>query len=322
MTATRVALGLAALGDVTFTEALDLATGLGFRAFDIQLDSTLAMTRSLPADPVATAELLARELSAHDAEIVCVSNVRDAELLLGPYGQHTDAVRTGDRPAKIRHARAAARHAIDVAAALRCRHVRLYFGCPDHLLMFPWHGLPLTWRHNVERMVEAIAGLLDHAADRGVTVCVEPHPRQVVFDLPSLLDARSLLAETARSIGLCLDPANLAAGGIDPYSYVYALPEPPQFVHMKDVEFWSLPTVPPGPGWKHYGRGRPVRFRNTGSGSLEWPRLRDSLVDIGFTGVAVVEFEDLMVNRSVGLARARAATEELFAAPGTEAQWW
>ena len=80
---------------------------------------------------VAGLELLTGLLDRHGISVGCLSNSRDTQLLLGPYGPHTDTVCDGDPDAKRAHALLHARATIRLAAAIGAPQVRLYFGCPD-----------------------------------------------------------------------------------------------------------------------------------------------------------------------------------------------
>lgn len=318
-----IALGSAAFGDYDLPTALSLTAAAGFTALDLQLDSTLVTTQSV--DLTSDGGLAQMRRSVEDAglTVACVSNVRDVELLLGPHGRHSDGVLRGGANQKIAHARRAALRTVDAAVALGTPYVRLFFGCPDHLLAFPWHGFDESWSENLRILVAQAAEILEYAARRDVLICVEPHPRQAIFDRPSLDEARALLATRGHNIGLCLDPANLVAGGLDALNYIISLACPPEFVHFKDVEVWSAATTPRGPGWRRYGPGRPVRFRAVGDGDLRWPRIRDALVDLDFDGTVVVEHEDLLTSRMPSLRHALAAAQRLFASDATAvAQWW
>lgn len=319
---TGPALGLAAFGDHDLPDALARAAAAGFTAVDLQLDSTLPMTGSVDLTSEAGLARLRDQVAAEGLTAVCVSNVRDAELLLGPHGRHSDGVLVGSAAQKRAHAVRWSRWTVDAAVALGSPFARLYLGCPDHLLMFPWHGLAAGWSENLEVLAASAAEVFGYARERGVTVCVEPHPRQAIFTLPSFQQASRLLADDGHRLGMCLDPANLVAGGLDALEYVEAMTAPPEFVHFKDVETGPSGRSPRGPGWRQYGPGRPVRFRNAGRGELPWPSLRDRLFDLGFAGTVVIEFEDLTVPREAGIADALDAARRLFAGPTTREQWW
>lgn len=314
----RIALGSAAYGDVECTAVVAATAELGFTGLDLQIDSTQPFGRTLDADRLAS------ELSAQAIDAVCVSNVRDVELLMGPHDFHSDAVLAGPPAAKIAHARQQARRTIELAARLDVAFVRFFFGCSDHLLQFPWHGLKYDWDDNVAALAERSAELFAYATASGVTICLEPHPRQTVYDLPSLLRFRALMATNGFDVGLCFDPANVLAAGHDPVAFVHHLDRPPEFVHFKDVERWASPTPPRGPGWKRYGPGPQVRFRSAGKGELPWMRLRDALFDLGFEGTVVIEYEDLLTRREVGIPEALEIARRLFDldVDATQAQWW
>jgi sugar phosphate isomerase/epimerase len=306
-----VALGMAVFSGMTWRPALDQALRHGYASLDVQLDSDSQLTRSLIRDGVDRF----REYATHQGlKIVCLSNVRDAELLLGPHSAHTDAMCAGSRDDKVRHALEWCMRIITWAGELDVPHIRLYFGCTDHLLMFPWYGYESSWHANVAAFVEGVAEIMDFAANHNVTVCVETHPRLALFRMDAWEEAHAQLAGRGHRLGLCFDPANVMAGGLDPYSYLEALSVPPQIVHVKDVEMWSASTPPPGDGWRRYGPGALSRFRDFGHGKLDWPGIGRILTRRGFDGTFVAEFEDPTVTVAESLARTAAPLSAWIAA--------
>ena len=72
--------------------------------------------------------------------MACVSNSRDAQLLLGPHGPHTDPVWPGSAVEKREHALQCALGAIRLAERLGTPVVRLLVGCPDFARGLLWWG--------------------------------------------------------------------------------------------------------------------------------------------------------------------------------------
>ncbi|SEN20438.1 sugar phosphate isomerase/epimerase family protein [Actinacidiphila rubida] len=308
-----LAVGMAVYSDLDWRSAVDRAAAEGYRALDLQLDSDSLLTQSMQRDGTA---VLARHLAHRGLTVACVSNVRDTELLLGPHTAHTDALCPGDAPRKEAHARAWAHRVLTWAQELSAPLVRMYFGCPDHLLMFPWHGYPADWPDNVRIFASKVAGIAADAESRGLRLCVETHPRQALFRVAAIDQARARFARDGLGLGLCFDPANIEAGNLDAHGYLGALSPAPEVVHLKDVEIWRASTPPPGPGWRSYGPGAMCRFRDFGRGQLDWDRLGRGLTAAGFTGTLVAEFEDATAPRAVSILRATAAIRDWIRANG------
>ncbi|MEO6084701.1 MAG: TIM barrel protein, partial [Umezawaea sp.] len=286
-----IALGLclAAWGDLP--EALDAARATGVDAVDLPTDTTSGLVDAdrWAGDPDYR-ERLRESLSG--LAVTCVSNSRDTQLLLGPHGPHTDPVLTGTPDEKRAHALRHAEQAIRIAADLGAPQVRLMLGVPDLSRWLSWWHSDVSWADNVEAWLDAAAPVLKLAAEHGVALLVEPHPKQVAYDPDS---ARALL--DAADVRLCLDVANLAAVGYDPVSVVRGWGTRLGAAHAKDLQRWTGTDRPPGAGWSRYGPGPAIRFRALGSGDLPWPGVVAALLDEGFRGVLYVEHEDALLPR-------------------------
>ena len=292
----QLGLCLASYSDQGLGMALKQASGLGALCLDLPSDTTLGLAdarrclreRSFLDD-------LARALS--DSVVTCVSNSRDAQLLLGPHGPHTDAVATGTADEKRAHARDCILGSIRLAERLGARAVRLLVGCPDFARWLSWPGSQVSWSDNVSEFFAHADPLLRAANDAGLKVLLEPHPKQVIYDRQS---AECLLAASARWPGLlalCIDPANLAAMGHDAVTSVAGWGGRMLAVHAKDLERSTATAGQAGHGWSRYGPQPPVRFRALGLGELDWRRIINTLLDEDFEGVIYVEHEDLLLPR-------------------------
>lgn len=291
-----IALGLclAAWGDLP--EAVDAARATGVDAVDLPTDTTSGL---VDADRWATDRAYRSRLreALSGLAVTCVSNSRDTQLLLGPHGPHTDPVLAGTPDEKRSHALRHAEHAIRIAADLGAPQVRLMFGVPDLSRWLSWWHSDVSWADNVEAWLDAAAPVLKLAAEHGVRVLVEPHPKQVAYDPDS---ARRLL--DAADVRLCLDVANLAAVGYDPVSVVRGWGNRLGAAHAKDLQRWTGTDRPPGAGWSRYGPGPAIRFRALGSGDLPWPGVVAALLDEDFRGVLYVEHEDALLPREQSVA--------------------
>ncbi|GAA4640504.1 hypothetical protein GCM10023196_106230 [Actinoallomurus vinaceus] len=296
----RVAVGLclAAWGGSGLTAALEHAALAGADAVDLPTDTTSGLLdlARWSEDETYRTEL---RMALANVRVGCVSNSRDTQLLLGPHGPHTDPVLDGPVRAKREHA---LRHALDtvrLAADLGVPYARLMFGVPDVARWLSWWHSPVSWADNVTAWCEQARPVLALAAEYGVTLLVEPHPKQVAYDRQSarrLLDAAAL-AEPRATVRICLDPANLAATGHDPVDAVRGWGTDLGAAHAKDLQVWRGADAPRGAGWSRYGPGPPIRFRALGAGGLAWPSIVSALLDEDFHGVLYVEHEDALLPR-------------------------
>jgi sugar phosphate isomerase/epimerase/N-acetylglucosamine kinase-like BadF-type ATPase len=314
-----VGLCLAAWGGAGLPAALDQAALVGADAVDLPTDTTSGL---LDLARWAREEDYRAELrtAVTDAGVDCVSNSRDTQLLLGPHGPHTDPVLAGSPAAKREHA---LRHGLDtvrLAADLGARHVRLMFGVPDVARWLSWWHSEVSWADNVAAWREEAAPILALAAEHGVTVLVEPHPKQVVYDRAS---ARQLLdAAGDAPVRLCVDAANLAATGHDPVDAVRGWGEALGAAHAKDLQRWRGAEAPRGAGWSRYGPGPPFRFRALGAGELPWPEIVATLLDEGFHGVLYVEHEDALLPREQSVAGSVRLLRDLLPRSSPQGRTW
>ncbi|GAB2914050.1 sugar phosphate isomerase/epimerase family protein [Streptomyces mayteni] len=320
MSAGPIELGLclAAFAPAGLDGALAAAARDGVRVVDLPADSTFGLVDpDRLADAGHHAELRAR-LAAAGVEVGCVSNSRDTQLLLGPHGPHTDPVSPGPPEAKRAHGLRAALGTVRLAAGLGAPLARLMLGVPDLARWLSWWGSEVSWQDNVDAWAEAAAPILELADESGVRVVVEPHPKQVAYDPAS---ARALLA-AADGVGLCVDPANLAATGHDPVRAVRGWGDRLAAVHAKDLQRWRDPGDPPGAGWSRYGPGPAIRFRTLGAGELPWPSIVAALLDEGYRGVLYVEHEDALLPTAQGAATSLAALRALLPNERAEGRTW
>jgi len=319
----RLGLCAAAFGDGPLETALDAILASGVDVIDLPTDSTLRLLPGVAAleDP-AYAERLTGLLDRHGISVGCLSNSRDTQLLLGPHGPHTDTVCDGDPDAKRAHALRHARATIRLAAAIGAPQVRLYFGCPDFARWLTWGSAPVSWEDNIEAFAEAAEPLLAECRAAGLLLCVEPHPKQVLFDVASARRALERLKEYADVLRICLDPANIATLGYDPVGVVTGWGPSLGAVHVKDLERWPSPDRPTAPGWVAYGPQPPIRFRSLGRGTLPWPQMIDALLAEGYTGVVYIEHEDVLLPRDQSIAVAARRLAELLPVTPAEGRTW
>jgi sugar phosphate isomerase/epimerase len=322
----RLGLCLAAFGGTGLRAALAEVASYGPLCLDLPTDTTLGLVdaRRCRTDAGYRDEVAA-VLAGAQAEgqpVACVSNSRDAQLLLGPHGPHTDPVWPGSADEKREHAVRCAIGSIRLAERIGTPVVRLLVGCPDFARWLSWWGSNVSWADNVDEFFTQAEPVLRAAREAGVVVALEPHPKQVIYDRAS---AELLFAggpQWADTLALCVDPANLAAMGHDPVEAVRGWQARLTAVHAKDLQTWTSYGDPAGRGWSRYGPGPPVRFRALGLGMLNWPAIVSTLIDEGFEKVLYVEHEDVLLPRRQGILRSLSVLREFLPGEVAEGRTW
>jgi sugar phosphate isomerase/epimerase len=322
----RLGLCLAAFGGMSLDAALTEVASYGPLSLDLPTDTTLGLVdaRRCFSDTGYRDEVAAELASAAERgqPVSCLSNSRDAQLLLGPHGPHTDPVWPGTATQKREHAVRSAIGTIRLAERTRTPVVRLLVGCPDFARWLSWWGSDVCWADNIGEFFTQAEPVLQAAREAGVVVALEPHPKQVIYDRAS---AELLFAADPRwtdVLALCVDPANLAAIGHDPAEAVRGWQARLIAVHAKDLQIWAGSGGPPGRGWSRYGPGPPVRFRALGLGTLNWPAIVSALIDEDFKNVLYVEHEDVLLPRTQSIMRGLRFLSEFLPCAVAEGRTW
>jgi sugar phosphate isomerase/epimerase len=322
----RLGLCLAAFGGTSLETALTETSGFGPLCLDLPTDTTLGLidgrrcfSDSRYRDEIAT---VLTGPAAHSWPVTCISNSRDAQLLLGPHGPQTDAVLAGSAEDKREHALQCAIGSIRLAERIGADTVRLLVGCPDFSRWLSWWGSDVSWADNIAEFFEQAEPLLLAAREADVVIALEPHPKQVIYDRVSAELLFAAGTQWAGTLALCVDPANLAAMGHDPVEAVRGWQARLAAVHAKDLQTWNGGRAPAGHGWSRYGPGPPVRFRALGLGTLGWPAIVSTLIDEGFDQVLYVEHEDALLPRRQSIMRSLSVLRELLPSAAAEGRTW
>ena len=319
---------LAAFGGAGLPMAVKVAAELGVAVVDLPTDSPLRLVS--PRGGKRGAAQLTRDevgyvkaqLSGAGLTVHCVSNSRDTQLLLGPHDSATDTILPGSRAEKQAYGLAAALRTVTLAAELGAPYARLQLGCPDYGRWLTWPGAHTSWQQNIDELVDRTGPVLRRATELDVVVVLEPHPKQVLYDLLSTRAVLDALRGWPGRVRLCLDPANLAAVGYDPMVVVRGWGRDLAMVHVKDLQTWSAGDAPVGPGWCRYGPGPPIRFRALGLGELPWTRMIATLLDEGFTGPMYIEHEDTTLPRAQAIRQAVRRVREALPEGPPEGRTW
>jgi len=322
----RLGLCLAAFGGTAPQKALAEAASYGPLCLDLPTDTTLGLVDARrcfsDADYLDEVAGMLAGAVAQGQQVACVSNSRDAQLLLGPHGPHTDPVWPGSATEKREHAVQCAIGAIRLAERTRTPVVRLLVGCPDFARWLSWWGSDVSWADNIDEFFTQAEPLLRAAREAGVVVALEPHPKQIIYDRASAELLFTVGAQWTDTLALCVDPANLAAVGHDPVEAVRGWQARLVAVHAKDLQTWTGSGAPPGRGWSRYGPGPPIRFRALGAGTLNWPMIVSALIDEGFENILYVEHEDVLLPRSQSILRSLSLLREFLPGEAAEGRTW
>lgn len=318
----RPGLCMASFGDQRLSEALNAIEFWGDLCLDIPTDST---SRLVDLDTYATHAAnytgQLRPLLA-DHTVTCLSNSRDAQLLLGPHGPQTDQITEGSEAEKAAHAKRFIRNTLRLAHDLEVPHVRLMPGCPDFTDWLSWWGSKTSWEDHITLLQEELDPFVSLAAELGITLLLEPHPKQVIYDPSSATQALKHAPGWVDRVALCTDPANLAAAGHDPLQCVRYLSDLTAAVHVKDIQVHRDPQAPAGSGWTRYGPQPPLRFRTMGMGELPWSAIIAELQDHHFDGVIYIEHEDTLLSRLDGIPRALTQLRRMLPTHDREGRTW
>jgi len=298
----RLGACLAALSPGGLDEAVSIVSRLGLTAIDLPTDRRLGLVGEAAVPGSRELTKLAGTLSGAGLEVAAVSNSTECQMLLGPYGGYSDTGFPGTVAQAKEVALAAARRTIGLAAALGAGYARLFLGCPDLNRWLTWRDTASGWESNVREFRRHCAPLFRFADECDVRLLIEPHPKQVAYDLPSLT---ALLEACDGRLSVCLDPANVLALGHDPVQLARSLPVVPAQLQAKDVERAAGGLPRPGPGWVRYGPQPAIRFRAAGWGEVNWRELLSALAERGFSGPVLIEHEDLLSAPADGLRAAR-----------------
>lgn len=310
----RLGLCLTAYDGAGLPAALAGARGLEVPVVDLPTDSTSGLIDLARwADDGDYRAGLRAAIRGSGLEVGCVSNSRDAQLLLGPHGPHTDPVAPGAAADKAAYALRAALYTIQLTADLGAPQVRLMFGVPDFARWLSWWASEVSWADNITAWAQATRPVLDAAAAHGVTLLLEPHAKQVAYDRPSAEQTlAAAAAASAADVRLCIDPANQAAIGHDPVDAVRGWGPVLAAVHAKDLQRWNGRGAPRDPGWSRYGPGPAFRFRALGAGNLPWPDIVAALLDEDFAGVLYLEHHDALLPPEQGMSASFRLLQELL----------
>jgi sugar phosphate isomerase/epimerase len=282
----------ASMLDRSWEAMLDAAAARGVRQIEACAGGHIPTHHYDPVELAGDAEALRRFRAT----------LEDRELRLCSFSCHGN-------PLHPDPARAASDHAdflatCRLAAELEVAHVSLLAGLPagapedttpNWIINSSFPGLDDVYRWQWEERVlpywRAAAAVAD---DHGVTLCIEPHSADVVFNTPTFARLREEIGPT---IAMNFDPSHLWWQGIDPIAVVDAVGDAIQTCHVKDALMDARRIARDGAlSPRSYDRWdeRPWAFSTPGYGHSElfWRRLVVALRRAGYSGTLSIECED------------------------------
>ena len=170
----------------------------------------------------------------------------------------------------------ALRAEIDRAAAMGCKVVRTDIYHED---------VPHPYAEDV---LAALRRLADYAQEKGILLVTENHGGYLVT--PERLE-RLFQAVDHENFGLLCDFANFADANEDPARAVRLLKKHIRHVHVKDCHLLPGDRLYPGEGWYVTAGGDYWRCAIAGQGNLPLAQCMKTLLQSGYDGYLIQEFE-------------------------------
>ena len=244
--------------------------------------------------------------------ISALSNHPEGQIVLGPYGDDTDAIFKGTKEEKIAFGTERMIKTAQAANALEVPVVCGFLGCENFGRFFPWPSSK-AWSKMEQEFVERWGKILDKFGEYGVKFAHEPHPNQLVYDVDTAVKAVELMGNR-KEFGFNFDPANLIYLGLDVETFIDVLKDKIYHVHAKDGEVvahnQSRSGRMPQGDWQRLGRG--FRFRIPGWGRVNWKKVITELSLIGYDYVMSYEHEDVTMSRQDGIEKTIAYLKPLI----------
>ncbi len=176
--------------------------------------------------------------------------------------------------------------AIDLTVRLGARHCRTLSGqrYPD-----------LSRADGIARTLEGIRRSLEHAARRGVVLCMENHYKDGTWRYPEFAQPEDIFLEIIEQIdspwfGIQYDPSNAVVGGFDPIRFLEKVRHRVVTMHASDrylAPGATLEDLAMGDGATGYASA--LKHGETGKGMNDYDAIFRLLSDVGFSGWISIE---------------------------------
>lgn len=308
------------LRDLSFTEALDYAAGLGLQAVEVN-------TGNFSTAPHCDLERLVESQAARDEFLGAIT---DRGLFLSALNCSGNLL--DPHPERRERSQQTFRHTVRAAAQLGLDTVVTMSGCPGspdggtypNWITCTWQAEYIEagerqWREVISPFWAA-AG--PWAADQGVRLAIEMHHGQSVYNPRSLLRLRQIAGP---ALGANLDPSHLWPQAIDPLVVIRTLAGAIWHVHAKDTRINPQEAALNGlletrPMDQAYERSWAFRAVGFGHDELWWRGFVSALRASGFDGVLSLEHEDRWMGSREGLEKGATFLKPLLLQ--TQAETW
>ena len=295
--------------NVSFDEALDIFSKLGFEAIELpaQMNNPhLNIDEILESDKKAEEYL--DKIKSHGLMISALSNHVEGQLVLGPYNDGTKWMYSGDKPATPENMSEWAiermKKTAKAASKLGVPVVNGFCGVKEFGRFFPFPS-DKPWDEMGNEFAEKWNDILDAFKDYGIKFGMEPHPNEFVYNLETAKKSLELL-DYREEWGFNFDPANLLWQDIDVVEFIKEFGERIYHVHAKDCEVLQHNVKRAGRlsigDWTSKDRG--FRFRIPGWGDVPWKRVLTELRMVNYDYVLSIEYEDPTMSQEDGINKA------------------
>jgi len=157
--------------------------------------------------------------------------------------------------------------------------------------MYPWPQRPAGLVElGFQELAKRWQPLLNKADEYGIDLAYEIHPGE---DLHDGVTFERFLEATANHprVHILYDPSHFVLQCLDYIGYLDYYKEHIKAFHVKDAEYHPSPRSGVYGGYQDW-KDRPGRFRSAGDGQVDFKRVFSTLTQNGFTGWAVLEWED------------------------------
>jgi sugar phosphate isomerase/epimerase len=146
--------------------------------------------------------------------------------------------------------------------------------------------------------------ILDAFDESGVDVCFELHPGEDLHDGATFERFLDGVSGHARA-NILYDPSHMLLQQMDYLGFLDRYHERVKAFHVKDAEFRPDARSGVYGGYQEWLE-RPGRFRSTGDGQIDFGAIFSKLAQYGYTGWAVLEWEDCLRDGEEGARRGAA----------------
>jgi sugar phosphate isomerase/epimerase len=204
-------------------------------------------------------------------------------------------------PALTKWAAGELKKAIQASRNLGTDNIPSFTGAFLWHMIYPWPQRPAgIVEEAFKELAKRWKPVLDFAADNGVVFTYELHPGSDVFDGATF---EMFLDVTGNHKAVCInyDPSHFVLQQLDYCQFIQLYGSRIKAFHVKDAEFQPSGRVGVYGGYQPWAK-RAGRFRSLGDGQVDFKRVFTLLAEAGYTGWAVLEWEDCIKDSAQGAA--------------------